>query len=227
MTRKLYEKYDYVHEGKSVIVDRYTKGARINHWIGAVSMILLAFTGLMMYWPPLFPLSNLIGGGQVVRTIHPYIGVIMVISFAGLFFRFWRLNIWENSDLKWILDIKDVMEGEEDNLPFIGKYNFGQKCIFWAMSIGLFVLIVTGCMVWQAYFAPLFPIEWQRYALLLHSIVASCIIAVWIVHVYAGYWVAGSITAMTKGKISGGFAWAHHRKWYIALLKAKRIKQDH
>ncbi|MBI0020607.1 formate dehydrogenase subunit gamma [Bartonella sp. W8097] len=224
MTHKLYEKYDYVHEGHPVMVDRYTKGARINHWIGAISMILLALTGLMMYWPPLFPLSNLIGGGQVVRTIHPYIGVVMVISFAGLFFRFWRLNIWENSDLKWIVDIKDVLEGDEERLPMIGKYNFGQKCIFWSMSIGLIILIVSGFMVWQAYFAPFVPIEWQRYALLTHSLVAACIIAVWIFHVYAGYWVAGSIGAMIKGKISGGFAWAHHRKWYIALLRANRIK---
>lgn len=224
MTRRLYEKGDLVHKGDPIIVDRYTRGARINHWVGAISMILLAFTGLIMYWPPLFPLANLVGGGQVVRTIHPYIGIVMFFSFFGLFFRFWRLNIWENSDLKWILEIKDVLEGDEENLPMIGKYNFGQKCIFWSMSFGLIILIVTGFMVWQAYFAPFVPVMWQRYALLIHSIVAACIIAVWLFHVYAVYWIAGSMTAMIKGKVTGGFAWAHHRKWYIAIIKAKRVK---
>ncbi|MHC5305836.1 formate dehydrogenase subunit gamma [Bartonella sp. LJL80] len=226
MKTKLYEKGDAIRKGKPIIVDRYTVGARINHWIAAGSMILLAFTGLIMYWPPLFPLAHLVGGGQVVRTIHPYIGVVMLVSFFGLFFRFWRLNIWENSDLQWAMQVKDVLEGNEENLPSIGKYNFGQKCIFWVMSIGLIILIVSGLMVWQAYFAPYVPIQWQRYALITHSMVAAGIIAVWIFHMYAVYWIRGCLTAMTKGKVTGGFAWLHHRKWYDAIIKAKQVKDS-
>lgn len=222
---KYYETGDEIYNSKPVIVSRYTTGARINHWIGAVSMILLAFTGLIMYWPPLFPLSVLLGGGQVVRAIHPWIGIVMVISFLGLFFRFWRLNIWENSDLKWALQMKDVLSGNEEKLPEIGKYNFGQKCIFWAMSLGLIGLIVTGFMIWQAYFAPYVPIELQRYALLIHSFIAAGLIAVWIFHMYAVYWIRGSLGAMVHGKVTGGFAWRHHRKWYHALLKDKKIEK--
>lgn len=227
MTHKLYEKGDLVHQGEPVIVSRYTVGARINHWIAAISMVFLALTGLSMYWPPLFFISNFLGGGQMVRTIHPWIGVVMLFSFAGLFFRFWRLNIWENSDLKWALQMKDVLTGNEDRLPEIGKYNFGQKCIFWVMSLGLIVLIITGIIIWQAYFSSFFSIEVERYALLIHSFVAVMTIAVWIFHMYAVYWIRGSLTAMTKGKVTGGFAWRHHRKWYRAILKNRDlIKKD-
>ncbi|EJF91712.1 formate dehydrogenase subunit gamma [Bartonella tamiae] len=224
MKNKLYEKGDRIHRGSPVVVDRYTRGARINHWIAAGSMILLALTGLIMYWPFLFPLANLFGGGQVVRMIHPYIGIVMLLSFFGLFFRFWRLNIWEKSDLQWAMQMKDVLEGNEEKLPPVGKYNFGQKCIFWAMSFGLIILIVSGLMVWQAYFAPFVPIEWQRYALIIHSLVAAGIIAIWVMHMYAVYWIRGSLRAMVKGKVSGGFAWAHHRKWYDSMLKNREIK---
>ena len=37
---------DGVHPGKPVIVNRYTVGARINHWITATSLVLLALSGL-------------------------------------------------------------------------------------------------------------------------------------------------------------------------------------
>ena len=37
--------------GKEVMVDRYTTGARINHWITATSLILLALSGLALFHP--------------------------------------------------------------------------------------------------------------------------------------------------------------------------------
>ena len=42
MSNSEVEAGDSVHPGKPVIVDRYTVGARINHWITAISLVLLA-----------------------------------------------------------------------------------------------------------------------------------------------------------------------------------------
>ena len=39
-------------------------------------------------------------------------------------------------------------------------------------------------------------------------------ILIWIVHVYAAIWVKGTLSAMTRGSVSGGWAWKHHRKWF-------------
>ena len=47
-----------------VTVDRYTAGARINHWITAASLVLLALSGLALFHPSLFFLTGLFGGGQ-------------------------------------------------------------------------------------------------------------------------------------------------------------------
>jgi len=57
------EPNEQIHPGKPVIVDRYTVGARINHWITAASLILLALSGLAMFHPSLFFLSRLFAGG--------------------------------------------------------------------------------------------------------------------------------------------------------------------
>jgi len=60
-----------VHRGDPVIVDRYTPSARINHWITATCLVLLALSGLALFHPSLFFLTALFGGGQATRAIHP------------------------------------------------------------------------------------------------------------------------------------------------------------
>lgn len=212
------EKGDCVHPGKPVTVDRYTAGARVNHWITATSLVLLALSGLALFHPRLFFLSGLFGGGPLTRIIHPWIGVILFFSFFGLFIRFWKANLWKREDGTWLARIRDVLTGHEERLPEMGKYNAGQKSVFWSMSVLIIVLITTGVIIWDQYFLGLTTIEQKRWALLVHSMAAILAISVWIIHVYAAIWVRGTIRAMTRGSVTGGWAWRHHRKWLRELV---------
>jgi formate dehydrogenase subunit gamma len=209
---------DAVHRGDPVIVDRYTKGARLNHWITAASLVLLALSGMALFHPKLFFLTSLFGGGQTTRMIHPWIGVVLFFSFLGLFFRFWKLNLWKSEDGTWLARIRDVLAGNDERLPELGKYNAGQKFVFWAMSGLILILISSGIVIWDQYFYALTSIEQKRVALLIHSIAAVTAISVWIIHVYAAIWVRGTIRAMTRGSVTGGWAWRHHRKWLRDLV---------
>jgi formate dehydrogenase subunit gamma len=213
---------DKVHEGHPVTVDRYTAGARVNHWITAISLILLALSGLAMFHPSLFFLTGLFGGGQWTRTIHPWIGVVLFFSFGGLFLRFWRANLWKREDGTWLARIRDVLTSHEENLPEVGKYNAGQKFVFWAMSCLIIILIVSGFAIWDQYFYDYTALSQKRLAVLVHAIAAVVIISIWIVHVYAAIWVRGTISAMTRGHVTGGWAWRHHRKWLRELLSGPR-----
>jgi formate dehydrogenase subunit gamma len=212
---------DGVHPGKPVIVDRYTVAARINHWITAISLVLLALSGLALFTPALYFLTGLFGGGQLTRIIHPWIGVVLFLSFMGLFFRFFRLNLWERTDSVWMGRLRDVLANEENKLPEVGKYNAGQKMVFWSMSLFILVLITSGVVIWDQYFGSYFTIEQKRIAVLIHSVTAIVAICVWIVHVYAAIWVRGTIGAMTRGKVTGGWAWRHHRRWLKDLVTGK------
>ena len=212
---------DQVHPGHPVTVDRYTAGARLNHWVTAISLVLLALSGLALFTPSLYFLTGLFGGGQWTRTIHPWIGVVLFVSFFGLFVRFWRANLWKAEDGTWMARLRDVIGGHEENLPEVGKYNAGQKVVFWAMSILILVLIVSGFAIWDQYFAQYTTIDQKRWAVLIHAMAAVTIICVWIVHVYAAIWVRGTIGAMTKGQVTGGWAWRHHRKWLRELVSKK------
>jgi len=215
---------DQVHDGVPVTVDRYTVGARINHWITASCLVLLALSGLALFHPTLFFLTNLFGGGQATRAIHPWIGVVLFFSFAGLFLRFWRLNLWKGADTTWLVRLREVLgnrDNEDPDLVEIGKYNAGQKVVFWGMSVLIVVLISSGLAIWDQYFADYTTIEQKRLAVLVHSLAAIVIICVWIVHVYAAIWVRGTINAMTRGRVTGGWAWRHHRKWLRDLVTGK------
>lgn len=217
MTAYDIERGDGIHPGHPVKVDRYTAGARVNHWITATCLILLALSGLALFHPSLYFLTGLFGGGQWTRALHPWIGVVLFFSFAGLFIRFWRANLWASEDGTWMARLSDVLGGREERLPEIGKYNAGQKVVFWSMSILIITLIVSGILIWDQYFAAYSTVETKRFAVLIHALAAVTIICVWIVHVYAAIWVRGTIGAMTKGQVTGGWAWRHHRKWLREL----------
>jgi len=215
---------EHVHPGDPVTVDRYTAAARVNHWITATTLVLLGLSGLALFHPSLFFLTGLFGGGQWTRAIHPWLGVVLFFGFLGLFLRFWRLNLWTNRDNAWMARLSAVLGNhaeEHEELVEIGKYNAGQKVVFWSMSILIIVLISSGLVIWDQYFADYTTVGQKRIAILAHSLAAVTIICVWIVHVYAAIWVRGTIRGMTRGSVTGGWAWRHHRTWLRELVSGK------
>ena len=194
-------------------VGRYTTGARINHWITAGSLILMALSGLALFHPSLFFLTHLFGGGQMTRILHPWIGVVLFFGFTGLFIRFWSYNLWKREDTQWMKQSGDVINAREEKLPEVGRYNAGQKLVFWSMALLIAVLFLSGIVLWDTYFYEYFTIGQKRLAAVVHALAAVIAILVWIVHVYAAIWVKGTVRAMTRGSVTGGWAWRHHRKW--------------
>lgn len=214
MSKPVYsEAGDHIASHTPLTVSRYRGITRLNHWVTATSLILLLLSGLALFHPSLFFLTGLFGGGQMTRWLHPFIGIVLFFSFLLLFLQLWRLNLPRPEDTTWVSQIGDVMQGNEERLPELGKYNAGQKFVFWAMSGLIVVLIVSGIMIWHEYFPALVSIEMRRIALMVHALAAVAIILVFILHVYAAIWTRGTISAMTRGEVTGGWAWRHHRKW--------------
>ncbi len=196
---------------------RHTTATRVNHWITAACFVLLMLSGLAMFHPMLYFLSGLFGGGQWTRAIHPWIGVVLVVSYAGMIVQFWRDNLWTRDDIAWTRSINRVLANEEEGVPEVGRFNAGQKFVFWSMALLIPILFVSGVIIWDVYFSPYTTIEQQRIAVLIHSLAAIAAILVWIIHVYAAIWVKGSMGAMTQGYVTPGWAWRHHRKWLRGL----------
>jgi formate dehydrogenase subunit gamma len=198
---------------------RYATASRINHWLTGVCFVLLLLSGLSMFHPLLFFLSELFGGGQWARAVHPWIGVVLLLSYSGLIVQFWRDEMWTRDDFAWLGAIDRVLVNEEEGVPEVARFNAGQKLVFWAMALLVPVLFFSGLVIWEVYFESYTTIEQQRIALLIHSLAAIGAIIVWVTHVYAGLWIRGSMRAMMHGYVTPGWAYRHHRKWFRSLVQ--------
>ena len=112
----------------------------------------------------------------------------------------------------------DVLNNREDKLPEIGRYNAGQKLLFFTMVVCLFLLLASGIVIWRRYFSFYFPIGVIRLAAVVHAAAAFVLIVGIIVHIYAALWVKGSIGAMTRGTVTYGWARKHHPRWFREVI---------
>ena len=172
---------------------RSTNSASVSCWVG------LAASG-----DKLFP--------AVVTQHMP--AAVQLVFFIGLVFRFWRSNFFIDNDWKWLRRIDRVLVNDEETVPAVGKYNAGQKLLFWTLLLCMLGLLFTGLVIWRAYFSHYFGITTIRWAMLLHALAGFVLILSIIVHIYAGIWIKGSVDAMMHGWVSRAWARKHHALWY-------------
>jgi len=216
---------DAIVRERPVEVSRYRAFTRINHWITAACAVILLLSGFAFFHPSLYWLTYLFGNGQFARWLHPVVGVVMALSFFGLFVQMWRLNLPRSDDVQWVKHLPDLVKGDEEAMPALGKYNAGQKLVFWGMAGLVLVLLVTGAMIWEEYFPDLVSIPVRRAALAVHATCAVLMLLLFVLHVYAAIWTRGTMRAMTRGTVTGGWAWRHHRKWLRELVARDHRQQ--
>lgn len=230
MERKYSEAGDHLVSRSPVIVSRYRWFTRLNHWVIAITTILLMLSGFAFFTPSLFGLTALFGGGQTARWLHPFLGLVLAAGYLIIFMQLVSRNIPRRDDVVWVKHIRDVMDQNEEKLPTLGKFNAGQKFVFWAMAGLILGLLVTGVVMWQqppfleTQQSTTFPVETRRWATLAHAIFAVLMVLVFILHIYAAIWTRGTLRAMTRGTVTGGWAFRHHRKWLreVALRDKNR-----
>ena len=154
-------------------LQRYTASERANHWVTGICFILLALSGLALFHPALFPLTMLFGGGVWTRILHPFVGVVMMLFFVVMFFRFQSLNRMTETDWEWVKRAKEMVNGDDHNMPIMGKYNGGQKLLFWFLGVAMVVLFASGIVIWRAYFSASFPIGVVRIGATSHQLTVS------------------------------------------------------
>lgn len=196
------------------MMQRYPSSTRLNHWCLAVSFILLALSGLAFFHPAFYPLAGVLGGPVWARILHPFIGVVFVLLFTLIAVSNVRYNLPIKNDVRWLRQLGDVINNRDERLPPIGKFNPGQKLVFWILVVSVALLLISGVIMWRPWFADYFPITLVRLASLTHALAAFVAIATIVLHIYAAIMVKGSIPAMTRGWVTRAWAKHHHPLWY-------------
>ncbi len=199
------------------LLTRYSTGERLTHWAVAVAYVALFLSGLAMFHPYFFWLSALVGGGPLMRVLHPFLGATFAVLFYAYALRLLRDNVLLPSDRRWLAGMWGYMNKHGAELPVEGKYNAGQKLMYWSMILVIALLLVTGILVWRPYFASGVPVPLRRVANLVHAAMAFVMFVGIGVHVYAAYWTKGSIRAMTRGTVTRAWARFHHPGWFAKI----------
>jgi formate dehydrogenase subunit gamma len=195
------------------LILRHPVGERVTHWAVAIVYIFLFLSGLAMFHPFFFWISLLFGNGQFMRFLHPVVGVALVLLFYPYAAKVWNDNHWQPADSGWVKNMFSFMRKEHHPMD-TGKYNAGQKLMFWSMVPVIACLFATGIIIWQPWFAPVFPVTLRRLAGLLHAFFSFVMFVGIGIHWYAAYWTRGSIQAMVRGTVTRRWANFHHPSWY-------------
>ena len=199
---------------------------RACHWTVVISFFLVSLSGIALFFPTLQWLTETFGTPQMGRILHPFFGVMIFVVLMFMFVRFVHHNIPDKQDLPWIKGIVEVLKGNEHKVADVGKYNAGQKMMFWSIMSLIFVLLVTGVIMWRPYFAHYFPITVVRWSLLIHATAAIVLIHAILIHMYMAFWVKGSIEGMIAGKVSRRWAKKHHPRWYREFEAAEQQENE-
>lgn len=201
---------------------RFSGIERFAHWLMAGSFIVLALTGLNLVIgrSVLLPVVGEGAFGTLTaygKLAHNYVGWSFMLGLALSFLLWVARNLPHGRDLAWIAQGGGLMK--KGVHPPAGKFNAGQKLIFWAVTLGGVALSVTG------YFL-LFPAEagtqadWQFYQL-IHGIVSAVLSAIILAHIYIGsVGMEGAFDAMGSGEVDENWAREHHSVW-VEEVKGK------
>lgn len=205
---------------------RHNLKERLSHWFLVACFFATALSGLSLFFSDFAWLAEILGTPQLARIAHPFMGLMMIVAFSIVAIHYWRDNLIEKGDWKWLLNVVEVLKGNEHEVADVGHYNMGQKLLFWTLILALLLLLCTGVIMWRPYFAENFPIPLIRVALLIHAVSAAALIVGIIVHIYMAIWVRGSIRGMVEGWVTARWAKKHHPRWFREEVLPELEKEE-
>lgn len=200
-------------------VPRFSGMDRFAHWTTALSFVTLAITGVLITFGR-YLLIPLIGHpaftvtAEVSKSLHNFSSVAFVIGIVMMLVLWVRDNIPDRSDLEWIRHGGGLFKRGSFH-PESGRFNAGQKGMFWAVILGGIAMAVTGYMLMMPF--TLTGIAGMQIVHVIHSVLAALMIALIFGHIYIGtIGMEGAFDAMGRGKVDETWAIEHHRGWYEA-----------
>ena len=120
----------------------------VNHWIMAISCILLIITGYAF----LFKLEQvyaLFGSNATMKVVHNWAGVVFTISlFATLFNYLHEALTFDADDWAWIKMGGGYLSRKPVKAPPMGKLNTGQKFYYLAILAAGIAIAASGFGIW-------------------------------------------------------------------------------
>ncbi|GAA0567542.1 formate dehydrogenase subunit gamma [Caenispirillum bisanense] len=209
------------------LVQRFDGLDRFAHWTSAVSFLLLAITGLIITFGrhvliPLIGHQAFMPVVDVSKYIHNYAAIPFVFGILLMLALWVKDNIPNREDLLWIKDMGGLLGKGGSHHPDAGRFNAGQKAVFWGMVLGGLVMAGTGLSLLVPF--ALGGVNTMQLVHVVHAALGMLLIAGILAHIYIGtLGMEGAFDAMGKGEVDENWARAHHRGWYEAQRDAGAV----
>ncbi len=200
----------------SEMVRKASKEEIINHWVLAVSCILLIITGYGFLFQ-LKGLGAVFGGFPAMKLVHNWSGVVFIVSlFASMFSYLHESLTFDADDWQWIR-VGGGYLFKNVKVPPMGKLNTGQKFYY-------IVILATGVLIAASGFA-IWLVPGVRALTMMSHLVHNLAFIVFVVavpvHAYLGTLAnPGTFRIMVYGTVPMEFAKKKYPKW-IQEMKSR------
>jgi formate dehydrogenase subunit gamma len=202
---------------------RYNFRERMIHWTAGVSYVYLLLTGLAFWSPWLFWIAVVLGGGTVSRMLHPWAGLVFTIGVLLMYGQWAGQMRGTAGDKAWWAAMRHYISNEDELVPPAGRFNGGQKFLFWGFFWCGILLLLSGIVLWLPQD---FPPAIRLVAIFVHPVAALITIGLFMLHVYMGTaYERGAFGSVIRGDVSREFAMRHHRVWYEEVARESSARK--
>ena len=225
-------------------IQRHSLLTRVTHGVAAISCILLALTGLFVFWPELG--GSIMGGDftQVMRQLHRWIAIpfILVPIFAVLkspkgFVHLFKEDVfgkWDKDDFEWAMKFRLYLFAPgKVHMPPQHHVKSAQRLADGALLILGIFMAISGVVLWLntgMYGLTVTLLFWH----LVHTICFFLTVFIGIAHIYLGAGIfqpyRGTIRIMFgDGKVSesdAAYHWGYWANEELALGKNVTVEKD-
>ena len=200
------------------LIRRFSAVERITHWTVAISFVTLGISGMIITFGkylllPVLGYTLFSWLAIVAKNLHNFVAPVFLLGLPVLIVLFMHDNLPRRYDLAWLKSFGGMLSKSAREVPS-GRFNAGEKALFWAMVCVLSVaLCISGVVM-------LFPnFEQGRFTMqsanIVHMVCALLAIAMACFHIYMGtVGMKGAYEAMRTGYVDEAWAREHHEIWY-------------
>jgi formate dehydrogenase subunit gamma len=205
---------------------RFTGFERFAHWLNATAFVILALTGLNITFGrfvlmPVIGPDNFAVVSQLAKYVHNFTSFAFVVGLTLIITMWIRDNVPRAVDIEWIKEGGGFIGNKH---PPAGRFNAGEKMVFWlALLAGIAVIASGFLLLFPFYVTNIFGMQIAQG---IHAVIALLFIALILGHIYIGtIGMDGAFEAMGEGTVDLNWAKEHHSLWFEQAARAEREPQ--
>jgi formate dehydrogenase subunit gamma len=198
--------------GRTIV--RFNRFERFVHWMTAASFVVLGLSGLNITFGkelllPALGAEAFSTWSQWAKYAHNYVSFAFTLGVILILLMWIAWNFPTREDVEWLKEGGGIVGHKH---PSAGRFNAGQKMIYWIVVLGGGAVAASGYFLMFPFY--LTDIAGMQTAQMVHAVVALLFVAVMIAHVYIGtIGMEGAFEGMWDGTVDLNWAKEHHSRW--------------